>query len=150
MASSQFHGKEKSKPKNPIDYEKTPLWRHVEVVGGNDDGGGNRAWVCNYCGHGWSTSYSRVTGHLLALKNVGIAPCSKVALEILDQLKIEENIVQLIAMKKKEVAKQRANYMTLPESSDLVKPKKREVLQHLLKGLSIFKKEMNSIKSLLE
>ncbi|KAL9227765.1 hypothetical protein vseg_003416 [Gypsophila vaccaria] len=125
MASSQSHCIEKSKPKNPIDYEKTPLWRHVEVIGGNDDGGGNRAWVCNYCGHGWSASYSRVRGHLLALKNVGIAPCSKITPEILDQLKREENIAQLTAMKKKEAAKQRANYMTLPESSDLVKPRKK-------------------------
>ncbi|KAK9681436.1 hypothetical protein RND81_10G002000 [Saponaria officinalis] len=107
--SSSVQPKGKAVLKGPIDYEKTPLWKHVEVIRDSEDGGGNRHWRCNYCGEVYKNSYSRVRAHLLYV-------------DILRQLKLEEEMAEL----------KKSDYVTLPEGSDLVQPKRKRGNQSLI------------------
>ncbi|XP_074301221.1 uncharacterized protein LOC141632583 [Silene latifolia] len=108
-----------------LDLEKYPLWKHVTVLRGHGDGGGNRTWRCNYCGIEKPSSYSRVSAHLLKQKNQGIVSCSKITTEIVRQLQIEVDLANAKEKKKQEAAKQKSDYLSLPSGSDLVQPKRR-------------------------
>ena len=67
---------------------KAPLWSHVTILE-KQGGGGNAKWRCNFCDHVATSSYSRVQAHLLKQSGHQTAPCKKVTIEILTQLRSE-------------------------------------------------------------
>ncbi|KAK9714366.1 hypothetical protein RND81_06G088800 [Saponaria officinalis] len=110
MSTDQSNQVEKS-TRGALDYEKYLLWKHIEIQLDSSDGGGNHNWTCNYCRLDKKTSYSRVKAHLLGLKNQGIF--------LLDLAELRE-------LQKKEEVKRSEDYITLPSSSDLIRPKMRK------------------------
>jgi hypothetical protein len=67
---------------------KAPLWDHV-LVTERSLAGGNTRWKCKYCNFIGFSSYTRVEAHLLQIKGRGIAPCPKVAFEMLSEMRNE-------------------------------------------------------------
>ena len=73
-----------------------------------------------------TSAYSKVKAHLLKIRNQGVEVCSKVDDDCLRQLKKEVDDAET---RKKDLAlsaKQKSNYITLPECFDLTQPKKRK------------------------
>lgn len=52
--------------------------------------GGNKRSMCRLCGSVINVSYSRVKAHLLKVPNMGVSSCQKVIVDVLVQLKGEE------------------------------------------------------------
>ncbi|GAU16301.1 hypothetical protein TSUD_299330 [Trifolium subterraneum] len=71
--------------KEPQDDSK-PLWRFVTVLENNDAAGGNKRWKCNFCQKEVTSSYSRVTYHLLKKFGKGVQICTKINDILLDDL----------------------------------------------------------------
>ncbi|GAU35525.1 hypothetical protein TSUD_155560 [Trifolium subterraneum] len=71
--------------KEPQDDSK-PLWRFVTVLENNDAAGGNKRWKCNFCQKEVTSSYSRVTYHLLNFFGKGVQVCTKINDILLDDL----------------------------------------------------------------
>jgi hypothetical protein len=80
---------------------KAPLWDHV-LVTERSLAGGNTRWKCKYCNFIGFSSYTRVEAHLLQIKGRGIAPCPKVAFEMLSEMRNEvERCKELVKRKQK-------------------------------------------------
>ena len=79
-------------------------------------GGGNVAFQCNFCKQIYKGSYYRVKAHLLKIKGVGVASCTKVT---------NENLVEMPRMM--EEAEQRVKHII---SSKFLYP--HQALQHLI------------------
>ena len=76
----------------PNDDQKYPLWRYVQKVQKTGRGqGGNAKIICRLCNRDISGSYSRVKTHLLKSSHGGVKPCSKVTVDVLIQLKAEQD-----------------------------------------------------------
>ncbi|KAM0906211.1 hypothetical protein ACQ4PT_016894 [Festuca glaucescens] len=76
----------------PNDDPKWPLWRYVQKVAKTGGGqGGNAKIICRLCNRDISGSYSRVKSHLLKLGGCGVKPCPKVTIDVLIQLKGEQD-----------------------------------------------------------
>ncbi|KAM0928455.1 hypothetical protein ACQ4PT_002494 [Festuca glaucescens] len=76
----------------PNDDPKWPLWRYVQKVAKTGGGqGGNEKIICRLCNRDISGSYSRVKSHLLKLGGCGVKPCPKVTIDVLIQLKGEQD-----------------------------------------------------------
>ncbi|KAM0830201.1 hypothetical protein ACQ4PT_066366 [Festuca glaucescens] len=76
----------------PNDDPKWPLWRYVQKVAKTGRGqGGNAKIICRLCNRDISGSYSRVKSHLLKLGGGGVKPCPKVTIDVLIQLKGEQD-----------------------------------------------------------
>lgn len=75
----------------PNDDQKSPLWRYVEKIEKTGGGkGGNAKFICRLCDREMSGSYSRVKAHLLKWSNNGVRTCPKVTVDVLVQLKGEQ------------------------------------------------------------
>ena len=73
------------------DNEKKPLWRYVQMLENTGKGkGGNKRSMCRLCEYVINGSYSRVKAHLLKVPNMGVSSCQKVIVDVLVQLKGEE------------------------------------------------------------
>ena len=72
--------------------DNAPLWRYVTREAKLGKGGGNVAFQCNFCRKIYRGSYYRVKAHLLKIKGVGVASCTKVTNENLVEIRrvIEE------------------------------------------------------------
>ncbi|XP_057811306.1 uncharacterized protein LOC131025529 [Salvia miltiorrhiza] len=103
-----------------------PLWSHVTVLSVAAGGGGNRTWTCNYCSKKVVGSYSKVKAHLLKLPNHGVAPCKSVSRDMLQQIKEEHDEVERKKSQEAYQDKQKADYLSLPDGSDLQQHKKRK------------------------
>ncbi|KAM0822097.1 hypothetical protein ACQ4PT_071726 [Festuca glaucescens] len=76
----------------PNDDPKWPLWRYVQKVAKTGGGkGGNAKIICRLCNRDITGSYSRVKTHLLKLGDGGVKPCPKVTIDVLIQLKSEQD-----------------------------------------------------------
>jgi hypothetical protein len=77
----------------PQNYDpKWPLWRYVNKIAKTGKGkGGNAKSICRLCDRDISGSYSRVKAHLLKMGDGGVKPCPKVTIDILVQLKSEQD-----------------------------------------------------------
>ncbi|KAJ1381854.1 Zinc finger, BED-type [Sesbania bispinosa] len=64
-----------------------PLWAYVTMLQNKKEGGGNASWRCNYCNIIYKGSYFRVKSHLLKEKGHGIAICSQVSNDCLEEMK---------------------------------------------------------------
>ena len=74
------------------DDEKKPLWRYVHKVALTGKGqGGNAKFRCRLCDREMNGSYSRVKAHLLKWSNKGVNQCPKVTVDVLAQLKAEQD-----------------------------------------------------------
>ena len=107
-------------------FDDKPLWNHVQVVTVADGGGGNRTWVCNYCNKRVVGSYTKVKGHLMRLPRHNVEGCSAISDEILEVIKKEYEAAEA---KKAELAlnaRKKAEYVSIPEGSDLLQQKKRK------------------------
>ena len=82
MSSNSEHSSDQH---NIKDYN-APLWRDVTREARLGKGGGNVAFQCNFCRQIYKGSYYRVKAHLLKIKGVGVASCTKVT---------NENIVEM-------------------------------------------------------
>ncbi|KAK2976672.1 hypothetical protein RJ640_004273 [Escallonia rubra] len=106
--------------------DDSPLWNHVKVTGGAAGGGGNRHWMCNYCNKKVTGSYSKVKGHLLAIPLCGVTACNNLSAEVMKAIKKEHDDAE----RKKNVrimeARKQADYLTLPNGSDLLQNKKHK------------------------
>uniref|UniRef100_A0ACD5XNV6 Uncharacterized protein n=3 Tax=Avena sativa TaxID=4498 RepID=A0ACD5XNV6_AVESA len=75
----------------PTDDPKWPLWRYVQKVAKTGGGkGGNAKIICRLCNRDVTGSYTRVKHHLLKMGN-GVKPCPKVTIDVLVQLKSEQD-----------------------------------------------------------
>ncbi|XP_037433016.1 uncharacterized protein LOC119300034 [Triticum dicoccoides] len=73
------------------DNEKKPLWRYVQTLENTGKGkGGNKRSMCRLCEYVINGSYSRVKAHLLKIPNMGVSSCQKVTVDVLVQLKGEQ------------------------------------------------------------
>jgi hypothetical protein len=74
------------------DDPKWPLWRYVNKIAKTGKGkGGNAKSICRLCDRDISGSYSRVKAHLLKMGDGGVKACPKVTIDILVQLKSEQD-----------------------------------------------------------
>ncbi|KAJ1440769.1 Zinc finger, BED-type [Sesbania bispinosa] len=64
-----------------------PLWAYVTMLQNKKEGEGNASWRCNYCNIIYKGSYFRVKSHLLKEKGHGIAICSQVSNDCLEEMK---------------------------------------------------------------
>ncbi|KAL8473466.1 hypothetical protein ACS0TY_030340 [Phlomoides rotata] len=110
----------------PSGIDDKPLWSHVTILAVAGAGGGNRTWVCNYCIKKVVGSYSKVKAHLLKLPNQGVVACKSVTREMLQQIKQEHDQVETRKSQEEYRKKQKAEYLSLPEGSDLLQHKKRK------------------------
>lgn len=90
---------------NPVDVSleetevndsKYPLWKHVTKLAPSRSSnsrsrGGNARFICHFCENEYPGSYFRVRAHLLKLKDKGVAVCSKMSYDILEQLRREDH-----------------------------------------------------------
>jgi hypothetical protein len=75
----------------PNEDPKYPLWRYVQKIAKTGRGqGGNAKMVCRLCARDITGSYSRVKAHLLKASG-GVRPCPKVSVDVLVQLKGEQD-----------------------------------------------------------
>ena len=110
-------------------FDTTPLWSHVTVLEapGVGQGGNYRKWSCTFCNKKVTSSYSKVKAHLLKLSGHGFEICRKVdddTLRVLDNWKKEDNDAEKMSKSLALSAKQKNEYITLPEVSNLIQPKK--------------------------
>ena len=63
------------------------LWAYVTVLQDKKSGGGNVNWRCNFCNGTYKGSYFRVKSHLLREKGNGIAICTQVTNDYLEEMK---------------------------------------------------------------
>ncbi|KAK2969095.1 hypothetical protein RJ640_013782, partial [Escallonia rubra] len=106
-------------------FDDSPLWNHVKVTGGGAGGGGNRHWMCNYYNKKVTGSYSKVKGHLLAIPLCGVTACNNLSAEIMKAIKEEHDDAERRKHIRILEARKHANYLTLPDGSDLMKCFKR-------------------------
>ena len=66
--------------------DNAPLWRSVMREAKLGKGGRNVAFQSNFCRQIYRKSYYRVKAHLLKIKGVGVASCTKV---------MNENLVEM-------------------------------------------------------
>ena len=67
--------------------DNAPLWRFVTREAKLGKGGGNVAFRCNFCRQIYKGSYYRVKAHLMKIKGVGVASCTKVTNENLVEMR---------------------------------------------------------------
>ncbi|PWA38694.1 hypothetical protein CTI12_AA570610 [Artemisia annua] len=106
-------------------FDDTPLWNHVDVLHMSAGRGGNRKWRCKYCNKEVSGSYSKAKGHLLKIPNQGVLPCTMVD-DIYREIKKENDEAEQKKRARNLSAKQKQDYISLPEGSDLAHTKKRK------------------------
>ena len=70
-----------------VQDDNAPLWRYVTREAKLGKGGGNVAFQCNFCRQIYKGSYFRVKVHLLKIKGVGVASCTKVTNENLVEMR---------------------------------------------------------------
>lgn len=135
MSSSQASAREKQKGKQVNARPKTtqgfafddkPLWNHVKVINVATSGGGNRIWSCNYCGKVVTGSYTKVKGHLLKIPSSGVEGCKIISDAVFDAIKREHAQAETRKAQQELNAKNKAEYVSLPEGSDLAHRKKRK------------------------
>ncbi|KAK2998986.1 hypothetical protein RJ639_022917, partial [Escallonia herrerae] len=107
-------------------FDDSPLWNHVKVTGGGAGGGGNRHWMCNYCNKKVTGSYSKVKGHLLAIPLCGVTACNNLSAEIMKAIKEEHDDAERRKRIRILEARKHADYLTLPDGSDLLQNKKQK------------------------
>lgn len=117
-----------SRPTKNKGFDDTPLWSHVEVLPSLTGGGGNRKWRCKYCNKIVTSSYSKVKAHLLKISNQGVQACKAITDEIFREIKKENDDAEHKKRSLSLSAQQKQDYVSLPEGSDLVRPKKRKGL----------------------
>ena len=84
--------------------DNAPLWRYVTREAKLGKWGGNVAFQCNLCRQIYRGSYYRVKAHLLKIKGVGVASCTKVT---------NANLVEMRRVM--EEAEQRVNQSNLKQ-----------------------------------
>ncbi|PHT58537.1 hypothetical protein CQW23_00900 [Capsicum baccatum] len=128
MEASTTKGKSILRPTKSVgfDFDDKPLSNHVQILMVAPNGSGNRIWSCNFCNKRVTGSYSKVKAHLLKLFGHGVAICKEISNEVCPTLKMEneeaekkKSMVQLDARKK-------ADYVSLPQVSDLSQQKKQK------------------------
>ncbi|KAK2980059.1 hypothetical protein RJ640_028788 [Escallonia rubra] len=107
-------------------FDDSPLWNHVKVTGGGAGGGGNRHWMCNYCNKKVTGSYSKVKGHMLAIPLCGVTACNNLSAEIMKAIKKEHDGAERRKHIRILEARKHADYLTLPDGSDLLQNKKQK------------------------
>ncbi|KAK2988573.1 hypothetical protein RJ640_001507 [Escallonia rubra] len=119
-------------------FDDSPLWNHVKVTGGGSGGGGNRHWMSNYCNKKVTGSYSKVKGHLLAIPLCGVTACNNLTAEIMKAIKEEHDDAE----KRKHIrileARKHADYLTLPDGSDLLQNKKKKIFGKFVSSMVRF------------
>ncbi|KAH0709599.1 hypothetical protein KY284_011026 [Solanum tuberosum] len=128
MASSSQKGKYFMRPTKSVgvDFDDKPLWNHVKVVSIAPNGGGNRTWSCNYCNKKVMGSYNRVKAHLLRLSGHGVQICKESSGDIYATLKMEHEQAERKRTVVQVDARNKADYISLPEGTDLIQQKKRK------------------------
>ena len=77
--------------------DNAPLWRYVTKEAKLTKGGGNVAFQCNFYKQTYRGSYYRVKAHLLKIKGVGVASCTKVTNEnLVEMRKVMEEAEQRV------------------------------------------------------
>ena len=77
--------------------DNAPLWRFVTREPKVGKGGRNVAFQCNFCRKIYKGSYYRVKAHLLKIKGVGVASCTKVTNEnLVEMRKVMEEAEQRV------------------------------------------------------
>lgn len=89
MESTSSTNTDTSTPVSEQPGDVQTLWRHVTKIAKSKERGGNTKIRCNYCNNEFTGSYSRVKAHLLKIKGVGVAICSKVTPELLREFQRE-------------------------------------------------------------
>lgn len=107
-------------------FDDKPLWNHVKVVATADGGGGNRTWVCNYCNKKVVGSYTKVKGHLLRLAHHNVEGCMAISDDVLEAIKKEHETAEAKKAQQALNARKKADYVSIPEGSDLLQQKKRK------------------------
>ncbi|KAH7849035.1 hypothetical protein Vadar_012041 [Vaccinium darrowii] len=135
MSSSQAPAREKKGGKQKANarpvtiqgarFDDKPLWNHVKVLS-VEGGGGNRTWCCNYCGKRVVGSYTKVKGHLLKLPKHGVEGCLVISDEVFEAIKKEHVQAESRKAQQELNARKKAEYVSLPQGSDLAHHKKRK------------------------
>lgn len=107
-------------------FDDKPLWNHVQVLTVADGGGGNRTWVCNYCNKKVVGSYTKVKGHLLRLPHHNVEGCGSITPEVLEAITKEHEAAETKKAQLALNARKKAEYVSIPEGSDLLQQKKRK------------------------
>ena len=77
--------------------DNAPLWRFITREAKLGKGGGNAAFQCNFCRQIYKGSYYRVKAHLLKIKGVGVASCTKVTNEnLVEMQRVMEEAEQMV------------------------------------------------------
>ncbi|KAJ1443109.1 Ribonuclease H-like superfamily [Sesbania bispinosa] len=97
-----------------------PLWAYVTMLQNKKGGGGNASWRCNYCNIIYKGSYFRVKSHLLKEKGHGIAICSQVSNDCLEEMK---------KIEREAIEKSKPVHVPLPTSTTSFNPSLDGLLQ---------------------
>ena len=77
--------------------DNASLWRYVTREAKLGKGEGNVAFQCNFCRQIYRGSYYRVKAHLLKIKGVGAASCTKVTNEnLVEMIRVTEEAEQRV------------------------------------------------------
>ncbi|KAK3040022.1 hypothetical protein RJ639_027333 [Escallonia herrerae] len=82
--------------------------------------------MCNYCNKKVTGSYSKVKGHLLAIPLCGVTACKNLSAEIMKAIKKEHDDAERRKNIRTLEARKQADYLTLPDGSDLLQNKKTQ------------------------
>ncbi|KAH7836306.1 hypothetical protein Vadar_034479 [Vaccinium darrowii] len=83
-------------------FDDKPLWNHVKVVG----------------------SYTKVKGHLLRLTHHNVEGCMAISDDVLEAIKKEHETTEAKKAQQALNARKKADYVSIPEGSDLLQQKK--------------------------
>ncbi|GFZ04851.1 hypothetical protein Acr_17g0004230 [Actinidia rufa] len=106
-------------------FDDKPLWNHVKVVTTVGGGWGNQTWNCNYCNKKVVGLYTKVKGHLMRLAHHNVEGCMAISDDILEAIKEHETAEARKAQQTLNV-RRKADYVSIPEGSDLLQQKKRK------------------------
>ncbi|KAK2999004.1 hypothetical protein RJ639_023637 [Escallonia herrerae] len=123
-------------------FDESPLWNHVKLTGGAASGGGNRHWMCNYCNKKVTGSYSKVKGHLLAIPLCGVTACKNLSAEIMKAIKKEHDDAERRKNIRILEARKQADYLTLPDGSDLLQNKIHKASGPLEKAFNVVERNI--------
>ena len=114
-------------------YDNAPLWRYVTREAKLGKAGGNVAFQCNFCIQIYKGSYYRVKAHLLKIKRVGVASCTKVTNENLVEMRrdVEEAEQRVKRSNFKQVplptsSAGTSNFENSSSSASAIDPKRRK------------------------
>ncbi|KAK3011768.1 hypothetical protein RJ639_012434, partial [Escallonia herrerae] len=101
-------------------FDESPLWNHVKIT----------------------DSYSKVKDHLLAIPLYGVTACKSLSVEIMKAIRKEHDDAERRKNIRILEARKQADYITLPDGSDLLQNKKHKASGPLEKAFNVVERNI--------